>query len=119
MILSMLLCWVFFYDSIICESGERVTDQFDQFGQEVERCEWNKLPIEMQRMYLIFLSDTQQPVNIRSYGGIICSRDTFKMVRIDLQIMRAGLYYQFDNLFFNFIIDNKYWLVLFYDTSSI
>ena len=79
-ILSVMIFWVFAFNFAICEPGERVTDQFEQFGEEVERCEWNKLPIEMQRMYLIFLSDTQQPVNIRSYGGILCTRDTFKTV---------------------------------------
>ena len=76
----MLLVEVILFDIIICEPGERVTDQFDQFGQEVGRCEWNMLPIEMQRMYLIFLSDTQQPVHIGGYGGILCARDTFKRV---------------------------------------
>ena len=80
MVLSLALFWIFVLNFAICESGERITHQFDQFHIEIGRCEWNKLPIEMQRMYLIFLSDTQQPVNIRSYGGILCTRETFKKV---------------------------------------
>ena len=80
MSMSVTLILVFGYNFVICELGERVTDQFDQFGEELAQCEWNELPIEMQRMYLIFLSDTKHRLNIRSYGGIICTRETFKMV---------------------------------------
>lgn len=57
-----------------------MTNQFEQFGLEFGRCEWNNLPIELQRMYLISLSDTQQPKNIQTYSGIMCTRDTFKKV---------------------------------------
>lgn len=72
--------WLIVVSLAICEPGERVTHQFEQFCVEFGRCEWYKLPIEMQRMYLIFLSDTQQPQNICSYGGIVCTRETFKKV---------------------------------------
>ena len=75
-----MLCWVFILNFVIGEFGQRVTDQFEQFGMEFGSCDWHKLSIEMQRMYLIFLSDTQQPKNLQSYGGIFCTRETFKNV---------------------------------------
>lgn len=78
--LSMIILWIFGFNLVACEPGERVSHRFHQFGMEFERCEWNKLPIEEQRMYLIFLSDTQQPKNIQAYGGVLCSRETFKRV---------------------------------------
>lgn len=34
----------------------------------------------MQRLYLIFILNSQQPTHIRGYGGILCTRDNFKMV---------------------------------------
>lgn len=80
MVLSMLTLWVFTFNLIICESGERVTNQFEQFGVEFDRCKWNNLPIGMQRMLLVFLSDTQQSKNVQSYGGIKYTRETFKQV---------------------------------------
>lgn len=79
-ILTMVVLWIFTFILIVCEPGEQVTYQFDQFSVEFDQCEWNKLSIGMQRMYLIALSDTQQPKNIQSYCGIICTRDTFKQV---------------------------------------
>lgn len=79
-VLSMTILWIFGFNFIICESGGRVTDQFKRFGSKFSECEWNELSIEMRRMYLIFLSDTQQPKNLKSYAGIMCIRGTFKQV---------------------------------------
>lgn len=79
-ILLFLILWTLGLNLMICESGFRVTNQFDQFDLEFNRCGWNELTIEMQRMYLIFLTDTQQPQHIKSYGGITCTRDTFRRV---------------------------------------
>lgn len=61
-------------------SGERVTSQFEMFGEELKRCDWYLISNEMQQMYLIFMVDTQQPKNIHCYGGIQCIRETFKQV---------------------------------------
>lgn len=79
-ILSMLILWIFVLILMTTEFGERVTYNFDQFGMEFDRCEWNNLPIKMQRTYLIFLLDAQQPKNIQSYGDIMCTRKTLKQV---------------------------------------
>lgn len=78
--LLMMTFWVLVFNLAICEPGQKVTDQFDQFDEELNRCKWNELSIGMRRMYLIFLSDAQQSVNIKSYGGIACTRETFRKV---------------------------------------
>lgn len=78
--LVMVTLLVFVSNLAICEPGQRLTDQFDLFGVELSRCDWDKLSTEMRRMYLIFLSDTQQYVNLKSYGGFACTRNTFKKV---------------------------------------
>lgn len=93
MILSILLPWIFFVSLLIFEPGERVTNQFNQFGIKLDRCKWNKLSIRMQKMYLIFLSDTQQPEYIRTYGGIRCTRQTFEKVFKKLEILFASREY--------------------------
>lgn len=87
MILSMLILWIFVIILITTEFGERVTFQFERFGVEFEQCKWNNLPIEMQRIYLIFLLDTQQPQNIQSFGGIPCTRKTLEQVFIRIFIV--------------------------------
>lgn len=59
-----------------------MTNQFGLFGAEIGRCNlyWHSIPIEMQRMYLIFLSNTQNPTKMSSYGNIVCERETSKKV---------------------------------------
>lgn len=76
----LILMWAYGALFLVCEPGQRVTNQFEMFSEELQRCDWDELPIEMRRMYLIFLSDTQQPVNIACFFNVICSRETFKKV---------------------------------------
>lgn len=79
-ILLLLILWTTVQNLIFCESGDRVTNQFDLFGMEFGQCKWNNLTREMRQMYLIFLLDTQKPKNIQCCGGIPCTRETIKQV---------------------------------------
>lgn len=76
------LFWVMTYNFLLCELGQWVTNGFDRFGDELDGCDWHLWPIELQRLYLIFLLDTQQPTYTQCFGGILCSRDTFKKVNV-------------------------------------
>ena len=75
---------------MICEPGERVTNTFHAFDNELCRCNWYSSPIKFQRFYLIFLLDTQLPVDTHSYGNIQCTRETFKKVK---QLPNGNLIY--------------------------
>ena len=115
---SIVIFWTFALIFLFCVNGERISEQFESLGEEVEQCDWHLLPVNMQRMYLIFLSITQQPIHIRSYAGFICSRDTFKQVLDpDIQItMRMQIMTNNYSLFFT---DNQQSIFLFHDTLSI
>lgn len=63
-----------------CEPGAKMTGKFEKFSDEFEKCDWYALPIELQRKYLIFLSNTHAPIKMCSYAGIVCDRDTAKRV---------------------------------------
>lgn len=77
-VLDTMIAWVF----LVCEPGARVTTQFELFEREMGELDWYLLSIEMRRMYMVFLSDTQQPKQLSSYGNIICERETPKKVLI-------------------------------------
>lgn len=68
------------YVFVLCEPGARMTDQFEAIGDELEQCNWYTLPIKMQQLYIIFLADTQNSINITSFAGIECTRETSKKV---------------------------------------
>lgn len=82
--LVLLLIWIFVIIFTLCEPGARMTSQFEAFNDELGQYHWYLLPIEIQRMYLIFASNTQHPVNIYSYGGFTCERKTLKNVIFEM-----------------------------------
>lgn len=74
---------------IYCEFGEAVIKHFNKFDDELyQSTAWYLFPIEVQRMLLIFMADSQQPLRIRGYGNIECTRDAFKTVK---QIIRFSI----------------------------
>lgn len=77
----MNVIWAFAVDFLVCELGQWAANQYEAFNDELSSCAWYSLPIDMQRLYWIFLLDTQQPLHVQSYGSIVCSRETFKKVR--------------------------------------
>lgn len=66
----------------VCECGERVTHQSNTFNYELSQCDWYLMPIEVQRLLVVFMAYTQQPLLLRGYGNIVCTRDAFKSVSI-------------------------------------
>lgn len=75
-----MLIWIIVEVFLLCESGAIVTSQFELFDNELSQCDWHLLPIQMQRTYLIFKSDSQHSIQISAYGQIVCERDTAKKV---------------------------------------
>lgn len=67
---------------LLCEPGEKMTTKFVMFGDELDRCNWYLLPINLQRMYIIFISDTQHPMKLSSYAGILCERGSAEKVSL-------------------------------------
>lgn len=76
------MLWAFVMIFIFCGQSEQMINEFDAFNQKLGQCTWYLLPPKMQQMYLIFISNTQQPKIIRGYGNILCTHDTFKKVTI-------------------------------------
>lgn len=81
MIFSFVLAfWTFIFLFLVCEPGHQVTEAYAQYEQELVQCNWHLLPTITKRLYLMFLLDAQQPINIQCYGGVLCARDIFKNV---------------------------------------
>lgn len=75
------LCfWSFVDICAFCEVGQMVTNQFDEFEVELEKCKWYLFETKFQRNYLIFLSIAEQPTTTYGYGHIECLRASLKKV---------------------------------------
>lgn len=69
---------LFFY----CQCGEFVMNEFDEFDDELYRCKWYLFPIEIRRMLVIVMINTQKPLKIRGFFNTVCTREAFKIVSI-------------------------------------
>lgn len=76
-----MVFWTFIVIVAFCEIGEMVCNQFNSFHAKLIECNWYFYPNEMQRMFAIFMSDTQQQTNIRGLGNILCARCKVKQVK--------------------------------------
>lgn len=57
-----------------------MTDQFDEFSEELGQGNWYTFPIRVQRMYAIFTHNAQQKMCLQGYGNLWCSLQTMKTV---------------------------------------
>lgn len=75
--LSAFLCMF-----ALCMFGENLAGQFNALDDALSQCKWYLFPIDVKRMLITLMSNTQQTVALLGYGNIECTRDTFKNVRI-------------------------------------
>lgn len=57
-----------------------VTSQFEMFLYALDQCSWYLYPIEMQKKFMVLVVSAQQMTIIRSYGNVLCARESFKSV---------------------------------------
>ena len=74
------MIWSFFAIFIFCECGNMVTNRFDKFHGELWQCDWYLFEIELQQIYLMFMTNAQQSAMIKGHANILCTRETFKKV---------------------------------------
>lgn len=66
--------------SIACELGQRLNNAFDRINLTIDRFNWYLLPNEVKRVLPVVIVIAQQPVSLKCYGSIVCTRDVFKDV---------------------------------------
>lgn len=81
------MVWSFSMVAFYCEFSQMMWQKFSLFSEEVHQLDWYRFPIELQRLYLIFLLDAQQLAIVRGFGNILCTRETFKRVRNSLNLV--------------------------------
>lgn len=64
-----------------CEFGQRFSNAFDSFDDELGQFDWYLQPIGIQRMLPMIIVNAQQPMLVQCYGNVPCGRETFKKVK--------------------------------------
>lgn len=63
-----------------CELSEQIKMQFEEVNSTLYELNWYTCPMRVQRMMTMIVLMVQQPVDLMAFGGIPCSRQTFKSV---------------------------------------
>lgn len=85
-----LLLWTLILTFLPCELGERMSSVMFEINESIDQLDWFLFPHGIQKMLPIILLAVQQPVEIKCFGSIACSRDSFKNVRLALNELRTG-----------------------------
>lgn len=67
-----------------CVGGQYLTDKFSEIGNAVEQIDWYLLPIQIQRVLPAIIMFSQEPIIIKFFGNLACSREQLKKVCEDL-----------------------------------
>lgn len=75
------LFWLLALMYILCQFGQQLTDQFFHFEHTIYECQWYTFPVNTQKRYFtMIMSASQKPVELKGYGNVRCSFETFKNV---------------------------------------
>lgn len=72
---------------VFCELGFQISNRFEDVYDEICRFDWYFLPTELQHTWQIVIMVAQEPVELVSFGNIVCNRDTFKRVIVEYSII--------------------------------
>ena len=89
---------------IFCHFGERASGESSEMGDEIyQRIDWYTFPLDIQRMIPTILIGAQEPVILRGFGNVTCTRDAFKKVKFYAQYLENGYEVFFENCVLFFI----------------
>ena len=85
----------FFQIYIFCQLGEMVSGKFMDLSETIYQLEWYNFPPEIQRILIILLINTEEPVEFVAYGNIVCSCETYKKVIFLIVSLEPGMVMSF------------------------
>lgn len=82
LLLLAILCAAFALGALllVCDLIERMSYAFTSIGDMVDQYKWYSFTREMQQILLIIFTHVNEPVTVKCFGNITCSRATFKSV---------------------------------------
>lgn len=63
-----------------CEVGEGIAGIFKRAEDKINQFDWYRFPMKIRRMLPFTLFNVQEPVAIRCFGSIACTREYFRKV---------------------------------------
>lgn len=73
--------WTFGLVFFANETGQRLSDAFDEVENGFGQVSWYSFPKKVQRIFPMLILVGQQSVGIQFFGSAVCGRAQFKKVR--------------------------------------
>lgn len=65
---------------LYCYFGKMATESFEHIADALYECNWQKLPIELQKYFIIMMSNSQRSIYYSGYGIAVLNLETFTKV---------------------------------------
>lgn len=65
---------------MLCVFGDETTTKFEKVYGSICKCAWYEFPMETQKVLPLMLRIAQQPVHLRGYMNVRCTREFMKAV---------------------------------------
>lgn len=88
-IVNAISTWLLLFYAL-CDYGEDVAKAFEALSISIYGISWPLCPLEIQRLLVMMIRASQEPVHLRGYPSINCSRNIFKQVmQLELEAFSA------------------------------
>ena len=72
-----------------CEIGQRFCNAFDVVDDTIGQLNFYLLPMEIQRILPMVIMYSQEPLVVRFFGSLCCTREQFKKVSAENEIQSS------------------------------
>lgn len=66
--------------SLYCYYGKVATDSFDIMGNTLYECNWYRLPLNLQKYFILMIQNAQKSIFYKASGIAILNMETFTKV---------------------------------------
>ena len=77
----ILVLWALILLFILCDFGQKLTNQFELLEDEMYNCKWYLFPMKMRLTFAFAMMNVQELATFQGLGNIELSRETSKKVR--------------------------------------
>lgn len=67
---------------ILCELPDRISTEFDDLNDMIDRFDWYLLPLEIKKLLPMVMMNTQKSFGLTYFGSYRCNRESFRKVML-------------------------------------
>lgn len=73
---------------LYCYFGKMATTNYEQIAHCMYECNWIELPVEMQKYFVLMITDAQRPIYYQGFKIAILNLETMTKVKMSIYYLR-------------------------------